>query len=112
MHHLMWGIRSVHREIDVHGLKQGVNSTLLHTYVIEYIDMFINANFFDFVKLHVITFLIMPYLCLTHVCVKSYDVSMRELIWAHCQDCVIDPILAQKFENHQKQEFGSRSTFI
>ena len=64
--------------------------------------MYDNANLFDFVKLHVITFLIMPYLGLTHVCVKSYDVSMREHSWAHCQDCVIDPILAQKFENHQK----------
>ena len=62
--------------------------------------MYDNAIVFDFVILHVIIFLIMPYLGLTHVCVKSYDVLMRELIWAHCQDCVIDPILAQKSENH------------
>ena len=36
-------------------------------------------------KLHVITFLTIPYLGLTHVCVKSHDVSMREHSWVHCQ---------------------------
>ena len=62
-------------------------------------------------KLHVITFLKMPYLGLTQVCVKSYDVSMLEHSWAHCQDCVIDPISPKnpKITKNRSLEAGALS---
>ena len=58
--------------------------------------MYDNANFFNFIKLHVITFLTIPYLGLTHVCVKSYDISMLGHSWAYFQGCMIDPIFGPK----------------
>ena len=64
--------------------------------------MYDNANFFNFIKLHVITFLTIPYLGLTHVCVKRYDVSMREHSWAHYHNCAIDRIFGPKIRKSLK----------
>ena len=53
-------------------------------------------------NLHVIIFLKIPYLGLTHVCVKRYDVSMREHSWAHYHNCAIDRIVGPKIRKSLK----------